>query len=564
MRDLIRLIAVGVLVFVVVGFAMIYSRDSAFRYGVGTFVSNGWGALGRTFSAIPGVGSNPDEPDLKVTELRILRPKQTSWMGLAGFPDQTEIRFPVPLVGGYTGGELDLRFDVQLAQGGDGLLSIAVNGTRRSEVVLNTGHNAYDVRIPLDAGDLLADHVLVQLSARGTTNSGQICPTDSANSGSAVSVLPESALLLRSMRETDHPETRLITMPEPLNLQLGSDLKSQTIAIWTMQRMKRAGVEAVLVDGVGDTPSIEVVEVADAQVSTARNGNIVLAGYKGIAQAIAFHRADLLAPGALTEWPVSVSRLTTETTVRNFRGSKRWVVPYKIADLPQGRMPTNFNLALKTSTLAEDFEWVVRVSLNGNLLETARLPGKTSDIRLNIALPVEIQGLSNSLHIELIDTSPNESICRAGPDAQAQLLPESGLIATGPQPAEGWGALVRQLAEAAIVSPGNHGLVDVVQGTRAATMLGQFLPMDARTQFAPENAEMTITLVDKERLAVLLDELKSGTRPQLRQALLVTDTGSSVVNPLDLQPLGTEADEALLERMHATDIAFIVQRTVSP
>ncbi|MDP2732978.1 MAG: hypothetical protein Q8O63_07715 [Hoeflea sp.] len=562
MKDLIRLLAVAVLVFVIVGFSMIYSRDTAFRYGVSTFLSNGWGALGRTVSEIPGLGGNAGEPKLTVTELKLLRPKQRSWVGLTGFPDQMEIRFPVPLAGGFAEGELDLRFDVQLAQSGDGLLSISVNGARRSEIVLNTGHNSYDVRIPLDAGDLLANHVLVQLSTRGTTNSGQICPTDSANSGSAVSVLPESAMILKSMRESNHPETVLMTMSEPLKLQLGTNEEAQALAVWTMQRMRRAGVEAILVDKMQASPSIEVIDRGEVEVSRARNGNVVLAGNDGITRAIAFHRADLRPPDGLTAWPVSVSQLTSETAVRNFRGSKRWTIPYNIADLPLGRMPTNFGLALKASTLAEELEWVVRVSLNGNLVGSSRFPGSIADINMDIALPTQLQGLSNTLVIELIDTSPNQSICRAGPDAQAQLLPESALTADGPQPTDGWGALVRQLAEAAIVSPGNHSLFDVNQATRAAAMVGHFLPTDANTLFAPEAAEMTITLVDKASLIALLED--PGTLAELGQALLITDTGTSALNPLGLHRLGTDGDTALFRRMPPTAIAFLVQRIARP
>lgn len=562
MKDLIRLLAVAVLVFVIVGFSMIYSRDTAFRYGVSTFLGNSWGALGRTFSAIPGLGGNAGEPKLTATELKLLRPKQRSWIGLTGFPDETEIRFPVPVAGGFLDGELDLRFDAQLAQSGDGLLSISVNGTRRSEIVLNTGHNAYDVRIPLDAGDLLANHVLVELSTRGTTKSGQNCPTDAANSGAAVSVLPESAMILRSMRESRHPDTVLMTMAEPLKIQLGTTEEAQAIAVWTMQRMKRSGVEAILVDRMQASPSIEVIDHGPVEVSRGRNGNVVLAGNDGIARAIAFHRADLRPPDGLTAWPVSAAQLTTETKVENFLGAKRWTIPYNIADLPLGRMPTNFSLALKTSTQPEDFEWEVRVSLNENLLQSSRFAGSIADINMDIALPTRVQGLSNKLVIELIDTSPNQSICRAGPDAQAQLLPETALTADGPQPTDGWGALVRQLAEAAMVSPGNHGLVDVSQATRAATMLGQFLPMQANTLVTPDAAAVTITLVDKASLIALLQS--PGTQAELGQSLLIINTGSSVVNPLGLHQLGTDGDTGLLERMPPTEIAFLVQRIARP
>ena len=66
---------------------------------------------------------------------------------------------------------------------------------------------------------------------------------------------------------------------------------------------------------------------------------------------------------------------------------------------------------------------VCRANEHDNLLETSRLPGNVPDIRLSIDMPTNLQGLNNSLLVELVDTSPNQSICRAAPDAQAQLLP---------------------------------------------------------------------------------------------------------------------------------------------
>src|SRR5690554_4511560 len=96
MRDLLRLLAIAVLVFAIVGFAMIYSRDSAFRYGLASFLSGTGGAISRGFSDLTGLGRGSDEPALETASLRIMRPNQTAWVGLTGFPDQTAVHFSVP------------------------------------------------------------------------------------------------------------------------------------------------------------------------------------------------------------------------------------------------------------------------------------------------------------------------------------------------------------------------------------------------------------------------------------------------------------------------------------
>lgn len=560
MRDLLRLLGIAILVFLLVGFAMIYSRDSGFRYGVSSFLSGTGGAISRGFADLVGSGGGAGE-QLEMASLRITRPDQSRWVGLAGFPDQTEVHFPMPRLGGHVEGRFDLLFDVQLAQGGDGLLTINVNGERRSEIVLNTGNNGYEVSIPLQPSDFLGERIVLGLAARGTTNSGQICPTDAANSGSAISLLPESALVLNTLQAASEPETALIATPEPLRIYLGDDRRAQTAAVWAAQHMARAGVLSEFVDDPLMPGKIIVTDLQGAPVGLDLGGNIILNGAAGVNRAIDFHRADAMAPATVSGWPIGAGQLTTETMARNFRGSKRWVLPYKIADLPGGLTPTRLDLALRTSLLAADYEWVVRVSLNGNLLETSRLPGNVPDIRLSIDMPTNLQGLNNSLLVELVDTSPNQSICRAAPDAQAQLLPETVLALSGPQPQSGWGALVRKLSQAEAIAPGNRGLVNIDQARRAAAMLMQFLPADGNVAFAPDGLPMTIAVLDKAAMGSFLetfDKDRSG------QTWYINAVSGNPVNPLGLYDLASVDTEALLAAMHPSAVVIIVQSPATP
>jgi hypothetical protein len=559
MRDLLRLIGIAILVFAIVGFAMIYSRDSVFRYGVASFISGTAGGISRGFSDLTGLGRDADGVELEATTLRIVRPSQTDWLGLTGLPDQTVVHFSVPQVGGYVEGRLDLRFDIQLADGGDALLSIGVNGQRRSEVVLNAGSSAYDVSIPLINADLLTDRVVVELAARGTTNSGQICPTSDSNSGSAISLLPESAMVLTTLQSANDPQTALIAAPDPLRLHLGQDRRTQGIAIWAAQHMARAGVPSVLVD---DPLTPGRIVVTDAVIGTEAveldsGGNIVLNGVAGLRYAIQFHRADAVAPALLSDWPVSVGQLTTETMVRSFRGSKRWIIPYKIADLPGGMTPTRFDLALSTSLLAQDRDWMVHVSLNGNLLQTARLPGNMPDIAIPVQLPIALQGLVNSLVVELIDTSPNEGVCGAAVVAKAQLLSDSQLVASGTQPVDGWGGLVRQLARAPFVVPGNPGLLSVNQATRVAAALSQFLPAEANVAFEAEGPAMTITVMNKVELATVLRLWEPADVGS--QLWVITSGGDDGTDTLGLHDARTKEGAEILEQLHSNSMAILVQ-----
>lgn len=557
MRDLLRLLGVAILVFAIVGFAMIYSRDSAFRYGVAAFVSGTGGAISRGFVDLTGFGSDGTAPRLETTTLRIGRARPTRWVGLTGFGDQAAVRFSVPLVGGFVDGQLELRFDAQLAQGSTGLLSIAVNGRPRSEIVLDAGHNAYDVDIALTQSDLLADSVLVELASRGTTSNGQMCPSEAANAGIAVSLLPESAIVLTTLQAQRDPQTALIAAADPLRVYLGESPHDQIIAIWGAQHMARAGVSAILVDDAVTPGRIMITDetAATDAVELDAGGNIVLNGALGLRRAIEFRRAE--SPDLIDGWPVPVAGLTTDITARSFNGTKSWTIPYPIADLPGGLTPTRFELALRTSPLADGNEWIVRVSLNGNLLEAVRLPGNEPDISLAVDLPLALQGLDNSIAVELVDTSPVQGPCRTAPDAQAQLMPQSRLVASASQPTTGWGELVRRLATAPAVTPGNQSRLNASQATRLAAGLAQFLPVEANVTFQPEAPPMTLTAVSKNKLAAMLQ--KPDMIGSEQETWILTSRGGTAADSLVLHDLQTLDPAMVLDQMHSTSLAVVVQ-----
>lgn len=559
-RDFLRLLGISVLVFFVIGFAMMYSRDSGFRHGISAFLRGTGGAVERGLGDL--TGADRGGPQMGNTTLRIARPQQSAWLGLTGFPDETVVHFPLPHVGGYQTGELALTFDVQLAEGGDGRLTISVNGERREELVLTVGLQSLTARIPLTQADLMGDRLSLQLSARGTTNSGQICPSDSANNGVAISLRPESHLLLRSLRDLSDPETALLAAPEPLRIYLGQDIGSQTVALWATQYLQRAGVEALLSDEPLLPGQLVVTNQLDTPpIALADDGSIIVHQEPGLDRVISYHGLDTFARDLPDTWPVAVDALTSDTLARSFRGSKRWTVPYRIADLPDGLTPTRFDLALRTSILDNDYVWTVRISLNGNLLHSARLPGGNPDIALSVGLPIELQGLENALLIELIDTSPNQSICRAAPDAQAQLLPESRLSADGAQPESGWGNLVHRLAVADSVAPGSHGLLSVQQATRVAAMLAQFLPAQARESLALEQGGMTLTVLDRPALGALIAREGKAALNGAGRAWLVFGAGGDQRDGLGLYDLRAVDPEQLLAAMHLTSVIILVRDT---
>lgn len=480
MRDLFRLIAIAVMSFVVVGVAMVYSRG---------------GDIGTTFQAlsqgVSGVAQDVGQmlgPDAVAAEtkpeghaLSLARLDNARWVGLAGFPDQTEVSFPLPRGGQYLSGALDLVFDTQLTEHGDGLMTLSVNGTQRGQVVLDAGRATHQVRIALVPADLLGDRVVLHMAGRGTTNSGQICPTDAANSGSAVTLSADSRLNLEASEPLSDAIGALVVAPRPLVLS-GQGEEDMALTVWASQQLNRSGLATRLgLAGMGET-AVLVSGNGVAMAAGMATGNVLV----GSAAVNQLAKAAGMAP-LPQAWPVGVADLGAETTVKTFRNSRRWTIPFAAADLPQGALPEQFNLRLKTTPLAGNNDWMVRVSLNGNLVETRRLAGTADTIALDIALPEARLLPRNSLVVELVDTTPNEGICTRAPDAQAQLLPESSLVDTATASLD-WAQLIEGLAKAPSVSLVVADGLSQAQAGRASDMLATILPRGAVMDFGGQGA----------------------------------------------------------------------------
>lgn len=488
MKDFLRLFFIAVLSFVIVGVAIAYTRDSDVLARLTSAVDTS--ALPRLEFPAAAPETRDDESG---TEIWIARPRADQWIGLAGFPDSTEIRFALPSGINFTAGTLKLLLDAQLGADGDGRVTITVDGVRRGEIVLDPGQSRHEVEIALEQDKLLSNTVVVTLDGRGTTSGGQICPVDATNSGAAVTLNAESGLALFTDDPVDTRAVRIATMADPAWMGLGQDTEEQALAIWARQGLSRKGME-VRFAATDATPDLVMAQSASSPLTLDAMGRIAIAGQAGIDGLLAA-RMPAAVHAVPDAWPVTVDQLSAETLLKNFRGSRRWTIPYALADLPGGLMPRRFAIDLKTSTLAPGNEWVVRVSLNGNLLKTERFDGQNDTISLDVALRDDIQALSNAILIELIDTSPNDSICRAGPDAQAQLLPSSRLTPQGVQPTDGWPQMVRALAAEPTIGLEVATTLSRGEARTAAALLGRFLPVGSTPVFGSE-AEMAEARVE--------------------------------------------------------------------
>lgn len=547
MRDLLRLLILAVMSFAVVGVAMVYSRGGDFGIAIRT-VGDGVAGLADSLGESMGLSepsSSHIAPDALYT-VALSRPNATQWAGLAGFPDQSEVSFPLPRGYPRVAGALVLGFDTQLAEHGDGLMTLSVNGISRGQIVLDSGRAKHQIRIELTPVDLAGDRIVLHMAGRGNTNSGQICPTDAANSGSAVTLSPDSALELQFDRPLSDAVQALAVAPQPLVLQPNASEEDMALTIWANQRFNQHGIVARIgAAGTGETP-------VAISLNTEPAGGIPLSnslhGENAVDQVV---EALGVSPIQPQNWPVSVAELGAETTVKSFRGSRRWTIAFNAVDLPGGGLPEQFRLRLKTTLLSGTNDWVVRLSLNGNLIETRRFAGTTDTIGFDVPLPAERMLPSNSLVVELVDTTPNDGICSRGADAQAQLQPESALIDMT-SAKNGWAKLVENLAGLTEVGLEADSDLSLAQAAQVGAMLSAILPRDVTPRFDGLGA-VEVRMIGRQGLEQYLAGL--GTDAIIKA--LVQSASAGNASPVLMEVSPTEP-RSLLERLGPNDVAILI------
>lgn len=438
--------------------------------------------------------------------LRLSRSSAADWDGLTGFPSQTQLVFPIPDAMDPVRAQLQLDLESELVERGDGMLSVYVNGNLMDAILLEPGRSTHRLTYDLSELDIATGRVTVSLEANGTTNYGQICPANVTNLGAIAQILPSSALMLEIAEPLSNPALSAALVSPPLQIATSSGVMS---AAWASQWLARhnVGAEISAVDALnrisitpGDSqPALALVE-----------GKLSAAGPAGVSE-LARIRGGAFPSSYGQSWPLSVSALTVDTLTHTFRASTRWQLNYKLADLPEGRVPDALNLQLKTSALQGDNYWTLRVTLNGALVHSSNHPGIGNDLALQVALPVESQLLRNRLVVTLIDNSPNQSICRAGSEQVAQLLPGSTLTA-GAKSSLDSHRLIQQLALADEISLPAASQLDLEGAVQLSRIFDLLLPLDTPVDLMGAEGQVTIRAGQGNGLSELLQAVRSGNQ----------------------------------------------------
>lgn len=483
MREIVRLIAFAIVTFGITALALLlsnpeFTRDLSRRVGL-------------VDPREEGATERLEEGDRIIG---VSRPHLGRWVGLQGFPSEASLRFPLPASDGILRAQLHLNLATHLIAQGDGLVRAFINGRERDALVLEPGQTSAQLTYELLPADLAGGEVVLRLSGNGTTNGGQICPSNVTDLGVTVEILPTSAVVIEYDRPLAGIAEHVVLTPDPLGLDMATE---PVLAAWASQYLTRQGVET----GFAPAQSADTVLLQG-------DGTAPLA-LSGLSRLTAFGRPGIDAIGALRgmarpasygqQWPLPITALTDDMLVHTFRGSTRWVLDYKLADLPGGRAPAAMSLALRTSQLQGANQWTLRVLLNGRMIHNSTHDGSAQDWTVEVPIPAREQGLANQLVVVLVDSSAADGICRVVAEAAAQLMPTSRLEASASTENDKQ-VLVARLASAQELAIGGSpdlGTGDVV---RASALFDMLLPLDRTVSFST-SGEVSITVLDQKTMA---------------------------------------------------------------
>jgi len=539
MKDIFRLIIVATMSFAVVGVAMLYAHGDTISDTAGNFVNR----LEILTSSIQDDFPN-DAVSTPANTLAIMRPYPHRWIGLSNFPDQTELSFLLPKDTRAISGNLNLELETDLTPNASGLLNISLNGTLRERVRLDPGNSRISLAVSLSPSDLSQEYLTLHLSSRGNSGEGIICGTD-ANLGNLIQLLPASALILH----LEAPPSALgviASSSKSFAISPTSSTGDNAFPIWAAHILQRAGANIRF----GDATDSEIIVTDTSVTSQDIHSSDAIIGARAVLELV-----DMMA-GTISEpknWPVNLGALNVDTSTRTFRGSRRWNIPFAATSLPGASLPESLRLLLKTTSLTDGNDWLLRISLNENLIESRRFPGTSEIPVLDIPLPPERMQPQNTISVELIDTTPNEDPCTRPMEAQAQILPESALLNTMPA-TTAWAEMVEELAQANSISIASIITPSPRQAAAAANLLGDILPRSPIPRFdAP--AETHILISDRSNIAQAI----ASASPTSRISIIMASPDTASAAPLVIS-IPSQTYQQNISTLNDADVLLVVIR----
>ncbi|MBM9461566.1 hypothetical protein JK386_16820 [Nocardioides sp. zg-536] len=367
---------------------------------------------------------------------------------------------PVPVDSRLEDPVLRLRGTTEVAESGTVFLRVLVDGVAAYVAELPRGTKDLDADVDLPASSVRDGQVQVQV--RLTGNLGQRRCNLTTDLGSLVVLDPKRTRVLGELDERLQTvrdqvadlahEVTLVLPGKPdqkwfeLAARLGAFLTQQghvidfadkvpkhpgsLVLLGSLEDLADLGWNPVDGDGTvqagqkGDRPVLGVIEPAADVVPTFMTTDVVRTADTGVASP---RTVDL---EQLEGKQVTLNDLGVDTPVVPITDRRSWRVPYTLADLPGGSVPTALRLDMLVPPTVDDARWWVQVRLNDDLAQSIQLPGAGRQ-RVTATLPAGAELLRNEVVITLLRDRDVGGCDVRQTSYDVQLLPASALVLGG-------------------------------------------------------------------------------------------------------------------------------------
>jgi|GEM_PF-1302123 len=394
-----RMIGIGLMAFIIAWAVFLLSSHNVAKRGIQQFNELAFG---------PQLWFEVSSPYPKVSNLG---QKEEVFFGttsqspiiLTGIPAYQGAVFSMPIDARPLSGYLQIDMTSQVLSGVKGAVRVSIGNTKRGEILLYPGEAGRSLRIPLHPQELLKERLVVSFSMLGSHPS-QTC---SSQDGIAaiVEIETTSGLYLELDRAVTSPRDRVLAMGRiiPIAWNQNKQLKDQIELIQQASAFIKRGETVVFHES--------------AQVGALNQSDLLaLNGTLG-------HRADVI-----KTFPHPIAVKGANFGSRSFYESTNWRIRYHPREFENQSLPSALDLKLTMSTLLDRAFWTVTVTLNGTIVHSETLTRTANSFGKTIALPSDLQTISNVIEVSLQSSKDNIGLCNDGPKLVAQLDRSAVLI----------------------------------------------------------------------------------------------------------------------------------------
>ncbi|WP_371156912.1 hypothetical protein [Jannaschia sp. 2305UL9-9] len=465
-----RIINVGLMTFLLTGVALSLSGADLLQIGDDR--------VSDAFTATPLVFESRSlaEHRTGTTRVAIARTGADAPLILSGLPAYGSARFAMPISARPISGYLQLDTTIQALAGVEGVLRVAIDNTRRGEILLAPGTVTRDVRIPLTDADLGKPALNVSFSVVGEGASASCTRQDDL--AVVAEVEASSRLILNLATPLQTAADRVVAWGNIARIDWSAALSDEQRANRLAQAatLARAGMPITFAttDGMNDAELEQVV-----------------ASHKGI---------DPAGPVGLT-FPADLTQLSGNAGARTFKHGTTWRSRFHLNEGDGSETAGRFDIDLTLGPLPADAHWIVSATLNGKLLLAETVQGGARGFQSTLALPHSVQGRTNILEVTAVSSQDLPGLCNDGPDLIAELNAGSVLHGGG-QPLSGaLDDLRAAMAERGDVTLMAYPGLTAPDATAFARLVGGAVPEDVALRGRVDRAD--ITLLNRAKVATL-------------------------------------------------------------